>query len=85
MSFWLPGFFGSLAATPLQPGFSLTSIYCHTSVEAGAEVARAREIRIGGFQPLRRRERQLDRMWTLPWSFLPHVATPVRVVRPRSA
>ena len=47
VSFWIPGFFGSLAAAPLQPGFSLTSMYYHTSVEASAEVARARQIRIG--------------------------------------
>ena len=49
MSFWLPGLFGSLAAVPQQPGFSLTSIYYHTSVSAGADVARAREIEIGRF------------------------------------
>src|SRR5262245_7962429 len=47
VSFWLPGFFGSLAASPLQPGWSLTSIYYHTSVSAGAGVARAREITTG--------------------------------------
>jgi len=47
VSFWLPGFFGSLAAAPQQPGWSLTSIYYHTSVSAGADVARAREITIG--------------------------------------
>jgi hypothetical protein len=47
VSLWLPGFFGSLAATPLQPGWSLTSIYYHTSVSAGADVSRAREITIG--------------------------------------
>src|SRR5262245_53718653 len=47
VSFWLPGFFGSLAAAPAQPGWSLTSIYYHTSVSAGAEVARAREFQIG--------------------------------------
>jgi hypothetical protein len=47
VSFWIPGFFGSLAAAPLQPGWSLTSNYYHTSVSAGAEVARAREITIG--------------------------------------
>lgn len=34
VSLWLPGFFGSLAASPLQPGWSLTSIYYHTSVSA---------------------------------------------------
>jgi hypothetical protein len=47
VSFWLPGFFGSLAASPLQPGWSLTSIYYHTTVSAGADVAKAREITIG--------------------------------------
>src|ERR671935_790806 len=47
VSFWLPGFFGSLAAAPQQPGWSLTSIYYHTSVSAGADVAKAREITIG--------------------------------------
>jgi hypothetical protein len=44
VSFWVPGFFGSLAAAPQQPGWSLTSIYYHTSVSAGADVSRAREI-----------------------------------------
>jgi hypothetical protein len=47
VSFWLPGFFGSLAAAPQEPGWSLTSIYYHTSVSAGADVAKAREITIG--------------------------------------
>jgi hypothetical protein len=47
VSFWLPGFFGSLAAAPQQPGWALTSIYYHTSVSAGADVARAREFEIG--------------------------------------
>ena len=48
VSFWIPGFFGSLAAVPQQAsGWSVTSIYYHTSVSAGADVARAREITIG--------------------------------------
>jgi len=47
VSFWLPGFFGSLAAAPLQPGLSLTSIYYHTSVAAGGDVSKAREITVG--------------------------------------
>ncbi len=34
VSFWLPGLFGSLAAVPQQPGFSIASIYYHTSVDA---------------------------------------------------
>ena len=47
ISFWVPGFFGSLAATPQQPGWSLATIYYHTSVSAGADVARAREFSLG--------------------------------------
>jgi hypothetical protein len=47
VSFWVPGFFGSLAAAPQQPGWALTSIYYHTTVSAGADVARAREFEIG--------------------------------------
>src|SRR5262245_33167219 len=47
VSLWLPGFFGSLAASPQQPGWSLTSIYYHTTVSAGADVTKAREITIG--------------------------------------
>jgi hypothetical protein len=46
-SFWTPGSFASLAATPAQPGFSLTSTYWHTSTTAGSDVARARLIRVG--------------------------------------
>jgi hypothetical protein len=48
VSFWVPGTFGSLAAVPQQaPGWSVTSIYYHTSVSAGADVARAREFTLG--------------------------------------
>src|SRR6201992_2328495 len=47
VSFWVPGFFGSLAATPQQPGWSVANIYYHTSVEAGGNVALAREFQIG--------------------------------------
>jgi hypothetical protein len=48
VSFWIPGFFGSLAAVPAQaPGFSMTSIYYHDSVSAGGDVARAREFELG--------------------------------------
>jgi hypothetical protein len=46
VSFWIPGFFGSLAATPQQPGWSLVTIYYHTTVSAGADVALAREFQI---------------------------------------
>jgi hypothetical protein len=47
VSFWVPGFFGSLSAAPQQPGWSLATIYYHTSVSAGADVARAREFTLG--------------------------------------
>jgi len=47
VSFWLPGLFGSLAAAPQQPGWSVTSIYYHTSVSAGGDVALSREFQIG--------------------------------------
>jgi len=47
LSFWVPGFFGSLAATPQTPGWSLATIYYHTSVKAGADVAFARQVAPG--------------------------------------
>ena len=48
VSFWLPGLFGSLAATPLQPGWSFATIYYHGSVSASGSAAASREITIGG-------------------------------------
>jgi hypothetical protein len=47
--FWLSGSFGSLAATPQEPGWTLPTIYYHTSLEAGGEVAAARQFTIGRF------------------------------------
>lgn len=49
VSFWLPGTFASLSSVPQEAGFSLGTFYYHTSVDAGADVARAREITIGRF------------------------------------
>jgi len=46
VSFWLPGIFGSLAAAPQQPGWSLPLIYYHTSVSASGAIAAAREVRV---------------------------------------
>ena len=51
VSFWIPGFFGSLASTPQQPGWSLTSVYYHTDVSASGNAALSREITIGQFNP----------------------------------
>jgi hypothetical protein len=35
VSFWIPGFFGSLAATPQHPGWSVATIYYHSGRSAG--------------------------------------------------
>jgi hypothetical protein len=50
-SFWLPGTYGSLAAVPGTPGWAVASVYYHTTVSAGSDVAAAREIQIGRFNP----------------------------------
>jgi len=47
LSFWLPGAFGSLAATPVTPGWAMGTIYLHESVRAGGDVAASRAIRLG--------------------------------------
>jgi hypothetical protein len=47
VSFWLPGIFGSLAAVPQEPGWSVATIYYHTTVSAGGDVSLAREFQIG--------------------------------------
>ena len=51
ISFWLPGLFGSLAAVPAKPGWSLGSVYYHASVKDTGGVAAAREIQIGRISP----------------------------------
>ena len=49
VSFWLPGLYGSLASVPSAPGFTFYTFNYYTNVTAGADVARAREFTIGGF------------------------------------
>jgi hypothetical protein len=52
VSFWLPGLFGSLAAVPqAAPGWSFLTFSYDTDVSARGDVARARSIRIGRFDP----------------------------------
>ncbi len=51
VSFWVPGFFGSLAATPQQPGWSLAAVNYYTNVSASGNAAVSREIAIGQFNP----------------------------------
>ena len=43
-SFWLPGQYGSLAAVPAEPGWSLALIYYHASTDAGG----SRDFQKGG-------------------------------------
>ena len=43
VSFWLPGLYGSLAATPEQPGWSFANIYYHATVSGGGDIAAARQ------------------------------------------
>jgi hypothetical protein len=49
LSFWLPGTFGSLSATPGTPGWSWATFYIHTDVAsaAGAQFPRGGRIDVG--------------------------------------
>jgi hypothetical protein len=38
VSYWIPGFFGSLAAVPPTPGWSVATVYYHASTDAGGGV-----------------------------------------------
>jgi hypothetical protein len=51
ISFWLPGLYGSLSATPSTPGWSIAAIYYHASVGASGAAAAAREFQVGRFAP----------------------------------
>ena len=70
VSFWLPGLFGSLAAVPqAAPGWSFLTFSYDTDVSAGGDVARARSIRIGRFDPTltARLSADLDANVALQW------------------
>src|SRR5450759_3899213 len=47
VSFWLPGIYGSLATVPQQPGWSLGTVYYHTTVDASGAVSAARQVTHG--------------------------------------
>lgn len=49
VSFSFPGQFGSLAAVPQTPGWSLGSVFYHTSVRASGNVTAEKEVQIGRF------------------------------------
>jgi len=51
ISYWLPGLYGSLAATPTTPGWSIAAIYYHTSVNASGAAAASREFQVGRLSP----------------------------------
>jgi hypothetical protein len=51
VSFWVPGFYGSLAATPQQPGWSWASVYYHADVSGSGNIAVSKEVTIGQFNP----------------------------------
>jgi hypothetical protein len=51
VSFWFPGQFGSLAAVPQAPGWSLGILNVYESVGASGNVAAAREVTIGKLNP----------------------------------
>src|SRR6476661_11137388 len=47
VSFWVPGFFGSLAATPQTPGFAFANVLYYSQVSAGGNVAFAKQVPLG--------------------------------------
>ena len=47
VSLWVPGFFGSLSATPQVPGFSFASVFYYSQVSAGGNVAFAKQVPLG--------------------------------------
>ena len=47
VGFWVPGFFGSLAATPGVPGFSFGNLLYYSQVSAGGNVAFAKQVPLG--------------------------------------
>jgi hypothetical protein len=51
ISFWVPGLYGSLAAVPTTPGWSVAAIYYHTTVSADGAAAASREFQVGRFSP----------------------------------
>jgi hypothetical protein len=51
VSFWVPGFYGSLAAVPQQPGWQFAAINYYDNVSASGAIAAAREVTVGRFSP----------------------------------
>jgi hypothetical protein len=51
ISFWLPGLYGSLAAAPTTPGWSMGAIYYHASVNQSGAAAASRQFQVGRLSP----------------------------------
>jgi hypothetical protein len=47
VSFWLPGQYASLAATPQLPGWAMGVVYLHSNVGGSGTVAASKEITVG--------------------------------------
>jgi hypothetical protein len=47
VSFWLPGQYASMAATPQVPGWALGTVYYHSNVSGSGSVAASKEITVG--------------------------------------
>jgi len=47
VSFWLPGFYGSFAALPGEPGWALSGVYLHSSASADGQLNRGLQITLG--------------------------------------
>ena len=50
VSFWVPGFVASLAATPQVPGFSFANILYYSQISAGGNVAFAKQVAAGNIK-----------------------------------
>ena len=74
VSFWQPGTYDSLSATPNQPGWSLSTTSYHGAAYAGSSISAARLIRIGlidqtaaanfrGFGKLQQHDHHCSELW----------------------
>src|SRR4030095_16763385 len=82
VSFWFPGSYGSLAATPQTPGWSFLALYYHATVTAGGNVGGARQITIGNLKPTVNLNSNVDLKSNVDFVLLnPNYTFPTRVRR----
>lgn len=65
ISVYLPGFYGSFAAAPTEPGWAMSAVYYHTSVDAGANQA----FRVEGAE----KSTSVSRDEAMRFSLYPHI------------